>query len=89
MKKKQLKLKAKMSEYLILRFIQSFVNFRILEPKIQMKRAKRLIHTYLHTFLTHYPRKIQFQYIALSNVKIHFFHKHYFRGVLQKYITCK
>ena len=47
---------AKMRAYPILIFIQSFVKFWILDPKIQMKRAKCLINTYLLTFLlTYYP----------------------------------
>ena len=30
-------------------FMQSFIKFQSMVPKIQMKRAKRDIHTYLHT----------------------------------------
>ena len=40
--------------YSIWIFIQSFVKFRSLDPKIQMKRAKRdilkYIQTYIHTY---------------------------------------
>jgi len=41
--------KAKIMAYPILIFIQSFVKFQILDPKIQMKRAKRYIHTFILT----------------------------------------
>ena len=39
-------LKAKMSEY----FTNTHIKFRILDPKIQIKRPKCLILTYLHTY---------------------------------------
>ena len=45
---------AKMMAYPIYIFIQSFVKIQILDPKIQMKRAKRLKHSYLHIH-TYYP----------------------------------
>ena len=47
-------LKAKMAAYHIFIFMQSFVKFRLLDSKIQMKRGKRLIHTYLHTYILTY-----------------------------------
>ena len=40
-----------MSEYPIIIFVQSSVKFRILDPKIQMKRAKCFILTYLLTYI--------------------------------------
>ena len=43
-----------MMAYPILIFMQSFDKFQILDPKIQMKRAKRLILAFLHTYLLTY-----------------------------------
>ena len=43
--------KRKMTAYPILIFMQSLIKFQSVVPEIQMKRAKRDIHTYLHTYL--------------------------------------
>ena len=41
----------KMPNNLILNiFIRSFVKFPMMDPEIQMKRAKRFIHTGIHTY---------------------------------------
>ena len=48
--------KVKMTAYSISIFIQSFVKLQILDPKIQMKRTKRIILTYILTYIhTFYP----------------------------------
>ena len=43
--------KRKMTAYPIIIFIQSLIKFQSVVPEIQMKRAKRNIHTYFHTFI--------------------------------------
>ena len=47
-------LRESLTAYPIFIFIQSFFEFRILDSKIQMKRAKRLIHAYILTYLLTY-----------------------------------
>ena len=60
-----------MSEYLISIFIQKFVKFRILDPKIHMKRARRLLLTYKDSvdercLLTYVQCTYLHTYISLS-----------------------
>ena len=61
--------RAKMTAYPILTYIDVHTKFQILDPKIQMKRGKRDIHAYI---LTDYPsyrisyrliKKLSFPYI--------------------------
>ena len=42
--------KRKMTAYPILISMQSFIQFQMMVPQIQMKRAKRFILTFIHTY---------------------------------------
>ena len=73
-----------MMAYLLLIFTRSFVKFRLLDPKIKMKRPKRDMHsayllTYLHIYiLTDYPShrisyeliQFFFAYYCILNMKM-------------------
>ena len=47
----EVKVVGKMTAYPILNFTQGFIKFQCMVSKIQMKRAKRLLLTYLLTYL--------------------------------------
>ena len=72
----------KMTTYPILTFMQSLIKFQSVVPKIQMKRAKRDILTYIHTFILTYILTNQVIESAISSLKIRDceFADKYFRG---------
>ena len=64
--------KRKMTAYPILIFMQNYIQFQVTVPEIQVKRAKRDIHTYIHTYILTYILTNQVIESAISWLKINY-----------------